>query len=117
MGAFCCSCLTTVVENLLLHIISNGHYLPLFLTCSGPVTHSGEILTTGKSHGKNPDRLGVYAQTEGRDELNEEFYKTLQKLIPLVRVIVNSSGNSSTSRSTNNTRVVVVEIEVVVVKR
>ena len=26
--------------------------LPLDLTCSGPVTHSGEILTTGKSHGK-----------------------------------------------------------------
>ena len=24
--------------------------LPLDLPCSGPVTHSGEILTTGKSH-------------------------------------------------------------------
>jgi len=31
--------------------------LPLDLPCSGPVTHSGEILTTGKSHGKKPDRL------------------------------------------------------------
>jgi len=31
--------------------------LPLDLPCSGSVTHSGEILTTGKSHGKNPDRL------------------------------------------------------------
>jgi len=30
--------------------------LPLDLTCSGSVTHSGEILTTGKSHGKKPDR-------------------------------------------------------------
>jgi len=30
--------------------------LPLDLPCSGPVTHSGEILTTGKSHGKKPDR-------------------------------------------------------------
>ena len=29
--------------------------LPLDLRCSGPVTHSGEILTTGKSHGKKPD--------------------------------------------------------------
>jgi len=28
--------------------------LPLDLPCSGPVTHSGEILTTGKSHGKKP---------------------------------------------------------------
>jgi len=25
--------------------------LPLDLPCSGPVTHSGDILTTGKSHG------------------------------------------------------------------
>ena len=31
--------------------------LPLDLTCSGPVTHSREILTTGKSHGKKPDRF------------------------------------------------------------
>jgi len=30
--------------------------LPLDLPCSGSVTHSGEILTTGKSHGKKPDR-------------------------------------------------------------
>ena len=28
--------------------------LPLDLPCSGPITHSGEILTTGKSHGKKP---------------------------------------------------------------
>ena len=27
MGSFCYSCLTIVVENLLLHITSNGHYL------------------------------------------------------------------------------------------
>ena len=31
--------------------------LPLDLPCSGTVTHSGEILTTDKSHGKKPDRL------------------------------------------------------------
>jgi len=30
--------------------------LPLDLPCSGPVTHSGEILATGKSHRKKPDR-------------------------------------------------------------
>ena len=29
---------------------------PLNLPCSVPVTHSGEILTTGKSLGKKPDR-------------------------------------------------------------
>ena len=34
--------------------------LPLDLTCSGPITHSGEILTTGKAHGKKPDRFSLY---------------------------------------------------------
>ena len=33
--------------------------LPLDLPCSGPVTHSGEILTTSKSHGKKPDRFSL----------------------------------------------------------
>ena len=33
--------------------------LPLDLPCSEPVTHSGEILTTGKSHGKQPDRFSL----------------------------------------------------------
>jgi len=33
--------------------------LPLDLPCSGPVNHSGEILTTGKSHGKKPDRFSL----------------------------------------------------------
>jgi hypothetical protein len=31
--------------------------LPLDLPCCGPVTHSGEILTTGKSHGKKPQHV------------------------------------------------------------
>ena len=33
--------------------------LPLDLPCSGPVTYSGEILTTGKSHGRKPDRFSL----------------------------------------------------------
>jgi hypothetical protein len=33
--------------------------LPLHLPCSGPVTHSGEILTTGKSHGKKSYRFSL----------------------------------------------------------
>ena len=33
----------------------NVAILPLDLPCSGPVTNSEEILTTGKSHGKKPD--------------------------------------------------------------
>jgi len=30
--------------------------LPLDLPCSGPVTRSGEVLTTGKSHEKKPEK-------------------------------------------------------------
>jgi len=33
--------------------------LPLDLPCSEPVTHSGEILTTGKSRGKKPDSFSL----------------------------------------------------------
>jgi len=33
--------------------------LTLNLTCCGPITHSGEILTAGKSHGKKPDRFSL----------------------------------------------------------
>jgi len=33
--------------------------LPLDLPCSRPAPHSGEILTTGKSHGKKPDRFSL----------------------------------------------------------
>ena len=38
--------------------------LPLDLPCSGPVTHSGEILTTGKSHGKKQDRSSLNDDTD-----------------------------------------------------
>jgi hypothetical protein len=38
--------------------------VPLELTCSGLVTHSGEILTTGKSHKKKPDGHGNDKSTE-----------------------------------------------------
>jgi hypothetical protein len=39
--------------------------LPLDLPCcSGPVIHSGEILTTGKSHGKKPDRFSLNDDTD-----------------------------------------------------
>jgi len=37
----------------------NVAILPLDLPCSGPVTHSGEILTIGKSHGKKPDSFSL----------------------------------------------------------
>jgi len=40
--------------------------LPMDLRCSAPVTHSGEILTTGKSHGKKPDRFSLNDNTDVR---------------------------------------------------
>ena len=40
--------------------------LPLHLPCSGPVTHSGDILTTGKSHGKKPDRFSLNDDTDAK---------------------------------------------------
>jgi hypothetical protein len=45
--------LNTPVQNLKVGI------LPLDLPCSGFVTHSGEILTTGKSYGEKPDRFSL----------------------------------------------------------
>jgi len=44
--------------------------LPLNLPCSGPVTHSGEILTTGKSHGRKPHRF-----TQGNETLLSNWQK------------------------------------------
>jgi len=38
--------------------------LPLDLPCSGPVTHSGQILTTGNSHGKKPDISSLNDDTD-----------------------------------------------------
>jgi hypothetical protein len=34
------------------------------LPCSGPVTHPGETLTTGKSHRKKPDRFSLKDDTD-----------------------------------------------------
>jgi hypothetical protein len=38
--------------------------LPLDLPCSGPVNHSGEILTTGKSHRKKVDTFSLNDDTD-----------------------------------------------------
>ena len=47
--------------------------LPLDLPCSGPVTHSGEILTTGKSHGKKPDRCSLNDDTDVKKVLRFKY--------------------------------------------
>jgi hypothetical protein len=38
--------------------------VPLDLAFSGPVTNSGEILTTGKSHRKKPHRFSLNDDTD-----------------------------------------------------
>jgi len=38
--------------------------LSLDLPCSGTVTHSGEILNTGKSYGKKSDRFSLNDNTD-----------------------------------------------------
>jgi len=60
---------------------------PLDLPCLGPVTHSREVLTTGKSHGKKPDRrtcepnlltnnyLISFECTTITREMSERYYK------------------------------------------
>ena len=47
--------------------------LPLDLPCSGPVTHSGEILTTGKSHGKKLDRFSSSDDTDVKKVLRFKY--------------------------------------------
>ena len=80
-------------------------FLPLDLPCSGPVTHSGEILTTGKSHGKKPDRFSLNHDTDvkkvsrfkyatwnirGLGEEEEELDKTLNENNMKISVITES---------------------------
>jgi len=47
--------------------------------------------------------LGVYAPTEGRDELNEEFYETLQQILNKVNkndyIMLIGVGNNRVSNS------------------
>ena len=49
-------------------------FLPLDLPCSEPVTHSGEMLTTGKSQGKKL----FHAYTDVRQKKNKNDYFTRQ---------------------------------------
>ena len=79
--------------------------LPLDLPRSGPVTHSGEILTTGKSQGKKPDWFSLnddmdvekewrfwYAAWNVREqgERKEELEKILKE--NNIKISVNTEG-------------------------
>ena len=70
--------------------------LRLGLPCSGPVTHLGEILSTGKSHGKKPDRFYSLKmkslKTKGNREKEEE---------EMSRLVRNSTVNVKRGRSQN----------------
>jgi len=62
--------------------------LPLDLPCSGPVTHSGEVLTTGKYHGKKPGRFSINDNT---DVKNLEFIVVNAKPFYLLRTLKQKS--------------------------
>jgi len=47
--------------------------LPLDVPYSGPIIHSGEILTTGKSHGKKPDRFFLNHDTDFKKVLRFKY--------------------------------------------
>jgi hypothetical protein len=55
--------------------------LPLDLFCSGPITHSGEILTTGKSHRKKPDS---YILLESNENVQHEIQLFMTCCIPSI---------------------------------
>jgi hypothetical protein len=65
--------------------------LPLDLPCSGSVTHSGEILTTVKSHGKKPDRFSLndtWTDYKTNTQITKELKITpiLDKLLEYKRI-------------------------------
>jgi len=95
--------------------------LPLDLPCSGPVTHSGEILTTGKSHGKKPDRFSLndnmdvekvlwckYAiwNIRGLGEKEEELDKILSENNIKISVITESKKKLQGTKETGHYTVI-----------
>ena len=95
--------------------------LPLDLPCSGPVTHSGEILTTGKSHEKKPDRFSLNDETDrkkvtrfkyatwnirGLGEKEEELDKTLNDNNIKISVITESKKKLQGTKETENYTVI-----------
>jgi len=95
--------------------------LPLDVPCSGPVTHSGQILTTGKSHGKKPDGFSLndnidvekvsrfkYAtrNIRGLGETEEELDKNLNENNIKVSVITESKKKLQGTRETEHNTVI-----------
>jgi len=95
--------------------------LPLDLPCSGPITHSGEILTTGKSHGKKLDRFSLDDDTDvkkvsqfkyvtwnirGLGEKEEELDKILNENNIKISVITESKKKLQGTRETEHYTVI-----------
>jgi hypothetical protein len=95
--------------------------LPLDLRCSGPVTYLGEILTTGKSHGRKPDRFSLHDDTDvkkvsqfkyatwnirGLGEKEEELDKILNKNSIKISVITESKRKLHRTKETEHYTVI-----------
>ena len=89
--------------------------LPLDLPCSGPVTHSGEILTTGKSHGKKPDRFSLNDDTDVKKVLRFKYAssnikglgekeKELDKILNENNIKISEITQSKKKKNTKNER-------------
>ena len=87
------------------------------LPCSGPVIHSGEISTTGKSHGKKPDRFSLnddkllrfkYAtwNIRGLGEKEEELDKILNGNNIKIPVITESKNKLQGTKETEHYAVI-----------
>ena len=94
------------------------------LACSGPVTHSGEISKTGKSHGKKPDRFTLnddinvekllrfkYANCNirGLGDKEEELDKILNENNIKISVITESKRNCKERKRLNAIPLFIVE--------
>jgi len=91
--------------------------LPLDLPCSGPITHSGEISTTSKSHGMKPDRFSLNDDTDvkkillfkyatwnirGLGEKEEELDKILNENDIKISVITESQKKLQGTKETEH---------------
>jgi hypothetical protein len=94
--------------------------LPLDLPCSGPVTHSGDISITGKSHKKKPDESSkddtemkkvsqfkyVTWNIRGLGEKGEELDKILHKNNITISVTAESKNELQDTKETESYTVI-----------
>ena len=95
--------------------------LPLDLPCSGSINHLGEILTTGKSHRKKPDRFSLNYDTDlkkvsrfkyttwnirGLGEKEEELNKILNENNIKISVITESKKKLQGTKETEHYTVI-----------